>query len=888
MWHDDLSGAVRMVSDATFVFGQTSAGINNIRFATVTKNRSRKVFEYNSYGKGDEYIVTTKNTVFADDTSKICREYYDESLNCVKTVDSEGTVTETEYAYGNPVRVSTHNGEYNLVTEKVYGTANGLNNGTGYYLIKETETVLGADHSHTYGYTNATGDMTQSTTPKGQRTDYAYLSDGNVTKISATVDSTENKNEFEYEKGRLKSIKHNGFAYDFEYNDYDEVTGVKIGSKYCLSKGYTHSYTGSSTTFDHDAESLTNRNYDVYGRLTGVYNLNIGDRDEEYRTDIYGGVSDDVSSVTSPTDSRLTINAESKLRKRIDNGQTMLYNYDKRGNLKKVERNQGAMFLMKSEFEYDRDDRITQRKYTSGIGIVQTQKTAYKDGDALNADKQQKTETTIGGRTISTEDGYDALGRTSTVTRKVGSIQLKDTYEYFTRNGNETDSTNYVSRVVKSLPDTTLTESYMYDGNGNISKIITPNGHVDYRYDGLNRLVREDNGVLGKTYIYAYDGGGNITSRTEYAYTTVTNPANGNVIGFAYTDNVYKDKLTSYNGQTCTYDDAGNLTGYKGAALTWKYGRLESYNKDSHTTYYKYDGEDVRRRKITGSRQTTYYYEGSKLLGELREELDTTTPICYIYDHRGIAGYYDGYGVYVYRKNLQGDVTGIYNESGTLVAEYAYDAYGRCKILKDVDGKATENAIRYRGYYYDNESGLYYLINRYYDPELGRFISRDHIGYMLMSGLELNGLNLYAYCLGNPVMYTDTNGAVVSVVALGFLGLLGLFGVFVIYETETKYHPIETAIKSFGDMTNDFVNRLTSEKIVVNETDIHNDNILEFNEHSKNSRPSTKGKHEKGQASRQRNRKGGEKGDRRRPDNRSNKRRIKNSLLEDIILTLLL
>ena len=78
-----------------------------------------------------------------------------------------------------------------------------------------------------------------------------------------------------------------------------------------------------------------------------------------------------------------------------------------------------------------------------------------------------------------------------------------------------------------------------------------------------------------------------------------------------------------------------------------------------------------------------------------------------------------------YEKNLQGDITGIYDASGNLKAEYAYDAWGNPVVTVDIDGIGTLNLFRYRGYYYDTETGLYYLNSRYYDPRTCRFISAD-------------------------------------------------------------------------------------------------------------------------------------------------------------------
>ena len=111
---------------------------------------------------------------------------------------------------------------------------------------------------------------------------------------------------------------------------------------------------------------------------------------------------------------------------------------------------------------------------------------------------------------------------------------------------------------------------------------------------------------------------------------------------------------------------------------------------------------------------------------------------------------------YYYLKNIQGDILKIYDNSGILCAEYSYDAWGKCTIKSNVSNIATINPLRYRGYYYDEETGLYYLNARYYDPEMGRFISPDSIAYLFPE--TINGLNVYAYCLNNPVMCSDPYG----------------------------------------------------------------------------------------------------------------------------------
>ena len=111
-------------------------------------------------------------------------------------------------------------------------------------------------------------------------------------------------------------------------------------------------------------------------------------------------------------------------------------------------------------------------------------------------------------------------------------------------------------------------------------------------------------------------------------------------------------------------------------------------------------------------------------------------------------------------------MTHIYDETGTLFAEYVYDAWGNHQIKTDVNGIGTVNPIRYRGYYYDTEMGLYYLRARYYDPETGRFISQDDVSYLAPA--HLSGLNLYAYCNDNPVMGFDPNGRQTFAINIGF------------------------------------------------------------------------------------------------------------------------
>ncbi len=217
---------------------------------------------------------------------------------------------------------------------------------------------------------------------------------------------------------------------------------------------------------------------------------------------------------------------------------------------------------------------------------------------------------------------------------------------------------------------------------------------------------------------------------------------------YAYED--AGDRLLSFDGEKMVYDAVGNPTTYRGKSLTFGKGRqLNSYDCIRFTY-------DLRgRRQCKGD--TAYYYDGD---GKLLREGNYLE---FIYDDTGIAGIHYCYRTYFFRKNAQGDVIALVDNSGQTVVQYVYDAWGNHLVLKPDGSENTRsdfigniNPIRYRGYYYDKETGLYYLKSRYYDPETGRFINIDDTDYLDPD--TIGGINLYAYCNNNPVMNVDPDG----------------------------------------------------------------------------------------------------------------------------------
>ena len=317
-----------------------------------------------------------------------------------------------------------------------------------------------------------------------------------------------------------------------------------------------------------------------------------------------------------------------------------------------------------------------------------------------------------------------------------------------------------VERVThKSLGMTDEVLSYTYDNNGNITQIRKNNVLIArYTYDGMNQLIREDNALLGKSYAITYDTAGNILAKNTFPYTLGVLCCPIDTDEYTYPAAGWKDKLISYNGQNIIYDEIGNPTTYLGHNLTWdKVRQLASFGD----TTFSYDAGGKRCRK----NDIEYVYDGDKLLKETRSDCTIT----YLYDTTGVCGFikrryfvydenttaYNYEEPFYYVKNLQGDVTAIYSECGCLAAEYTYDAWGNCTITYDPYGIGELNPIRYRSYYYDTETGLYYLKSRYYDPNTGRFINADS---ELCSNNNILGYNMFAYCGNNPINRFDPIG----------------------------------------------------------------------------------------------------------------------------------
>ena len=412
------------------------------------------------------------------------------------------------------------------------------------------------------------------------------------------------------------------------------------------------------------------------------------------------------------------------------------------------------------KYYYDTEDKMTKKVITPANGSAQT---IYYE----TADDNTVVKFSAGGRTVTSHSKTDSFGRKVFDELQLGTGFVSRQFSY--HSGDVTQehkdnaklkssaTTNLVSQIVLSDGRTL---SYGYDAEERITSVVE-SYEVDnvpvtnttlYTYDGLGQLLTETvNGEVVNSM--EYDNYGNIVKKNGKAYT--------------YGDATWKDLLTEFDGQSITYDAQGNPINYLGHTLTWEKGRqLKSFDGNTYT----YNANGIRTSKTVGGVKHTYTLDGTKIL---RETWGNNTLIPLYDNEDGVCGILYNNEPYYFQKNLQGDIIDIVNKDAEVVAKYSYDAWGVPTIVQDSTecGVAQINPYRYRGYYFDSETGLYYLQSRYYDPKVGRFISADSIEFISVTTNVLVH-DLFAYCENNIVNNSDEFGAISLKTVMSFLNSL--------------------------------------------------------------------------------------------------------------------
>lgn len=567
------------------------------------------------------------------------------------------------------------------------------------------------------------------------------------------------KNEITYENGRIRTVSDGyvkyGARHDF-VNDKMEYTRFSGGTESVVetdtiersADGETH-----TSTFNGNSNAAIATQFDKYGR-TAV--ISEGGTEKVTYTWQDGSESDSVQKLSSLTDDF--------------EGRETVYNYDYYNRL--CGWTKGTDHLKVQQIT------AGDTKYTFGSNEKYCARVAYDEEKLLspritstgvaydpNNDSDDDFEELIKFRRNYT---YDGLGRLTEKTCSeniaFSSIERKCEYRYLKIGESETEVPKAIKYTLSSFQPVPggsesqsliREEAYSYDKRGNLSGItigcsglLNQNGvinnYVDetqtktYSYDSLNRLISENDSMFGARS-YSYGANGKLSSVTKSG---VSKALLYDSLG----------QLLSYDGAAYTYDGMGNRKSKTSNAqtTTYSYTRGNLLAGIGSSISYSYNAEGVRWRKVANGVTTMYYLDGDKILGEDRSD---GKKLRYFYDIDGVCGVRYNNTNYEYVRNAYGDVVMIV--SGTFpVARYYYDAWGNCRVETYGDNDiATVNPFRWKGHYYDAESGLYYANGSYYDPAIGLHVDAARVASVFENAFEVFGLDILGVMCDNILAY---------------------------------------------------------------------------------------------------------------------------------------
>ena len=718
----------------------------------------------------------------------------------------------TSAAVGGLTATTTYNASGNVTGSKL--TASGTN------LYMETASTPTPDRNHAETVTDASGYTTtyayydhgqllSVTDAKGRITEYTY----DATLRPASTYRTGIANiDYTYTNGRLTTLDRKTFRegatqhqyYNFAYNEWGQPTTTKVGDR-TLSTNTYYNYKGDETGTGGNLQTTTYANGDsvsyTYDDLDRLIRKKYNDSNEytEYSYNAEGAIAE-LKHYGTGKDGTAVLT-------------TYRFEYDSLGRLVRSSESVGNTVSLRTEHIYDAYNRLSKQKWSGG-GKTYTEYYTYNDG--TDGDGSLKQFRTTSGQKINLT--YDKLKRLqkSSITSNGGAEYYTIAQSYYTSGNKTTPRVEYYNyRMVGG--ELIAGDRYVYDELGNITKIqesqiasggSTRRTKVEYTYDDQNQLKTETRYTYASntdttgshvTYTYTYDTAGNILTSTS------DSTANPDTLTYHYDDSNWLDLLTSVtaNGTTRTisYDASGNPSNwYNGSKtysnLTWNNGRqLTQLTTGGKTSKYTYDTDGIRTSKDVNGTKHEYLTLNGKVVYEKIGEGDTANIMIFSYDAQGrpfAVKFSKNNGVkftnYFYALNQQGDVVKIFrpvavtdangNTTGyteKTYATYTYDAWGKltgitnytgASILGKTNGTslANLNPLRYRGYYYDNETGFYYLQSRYYDPTLKRFLNAD---IYASTDQGFIGVNMFAYCLNNPIIRFDSDGCDSQVIELG-------------------------------------------------------------------------------------------------------------------------
>ena len=547
---------------------------------------------------------------------------------------------------------------------------------------------------------NARGQITGIIDGKHEKTIYSTDGWGRITGTGYS-DGVKEGYEYNYAGQVSRTINGNGNAIEYRYNSLGKVRERT-------------DQLGYKETFQYDEEGNLTLHTDRDGRrVQRIYNV-FGDPVYEKATDAGG---------ENPCISTWRYDSLGRLVHAACDGHSYEYAYDSQGNLKE-KRSNGKLLV---SYTYDSTGNITEIKDHAGV---------------------------------STRYEYDLLGRMTCI-HSVQGMKVQYGYDSLDRiehihygNGVQTNYTYDCDGNISHLETRTesavlLSFAYQYDGNGNstaktgIQGLTAGSSALDirYQYDDRGQLLEECRN--GAAVRYVYDAAGNRIRKTEGEKETRYRYNQKNQL-------LQKENTDGIN--YFTYDRQGGIIEEKTAVgiHRFTYNSLHQQTQVETETgniqKNRYDAEGLRYELIESGRRTSFIYHNGELLHEEGEEAGLFQGETSYHLGAGIEAFQRDNKTFYYHQNEQLNTTLISDENAASRNHYQYNAFGAGLEIVET----LPNRIRYTGQPYDEQTGQYYLRARYYNPVLGRFMQED-----VYQG---DGLNLYAYCANNPVVYYDPSG----------------------------------------------------------------------------------------------------------------------------------
>ncbi|GAA0394138.1 RHS repeat-associated core domain-containing protein [Paenibacillus motobuensis] len=764
---------------------------------------STSLMEYDSKGQ----LISTTNA----EGYQISYEY-DPVGQLIREIDSDNNKTVRSYN-GIGQLVSMMNAQGDTTTYSYDANGN---------LISITD-PLGNVSAFSY---NVIGDLIKKTDALGKETNFEYDVNGRLVK---SIDASGNTTQYKYDlQGNMIMLTDPmGHSYSFEY----DANGNLISATDAKGKViYTTQYDSLSRPIQVTdiLGNTTTKTYDSLSRLTSV--LNPKGQKNEYSYDELSRLNLVIDPVKGV--SKQFYDENDQITSIIDpNGNEQFFSYNKLGNILSETNSTGSSL----HYSYNQKGLITGQNNARGqesnieydslgriISIMNTEEHIFysydKNGNLLKiqgneGDILRKYDelnrvvsyTDVYGNTV--KYSYDQIGNLSQLMYPDGKV-VSYTYN---KNGLMESVTDWLGRLT----------TYLYDENSRLIKTTRSNGTVETRaYDDKGQLIEiKDINSTGDIIIYdkyAYDSSG-LVEREDKSNSFEPNLSNELTMTYG-PDN----RLMTYNDEEISYDADGNMTmgPLQGFMQDFIY---DSKNRLTNTGQFQYTYDSANQRiAISTSEETTRfvinpesYY--SQLLMETDESGKVKT--YYVYG-LGLISREDANGAYqTYHYDRRGSTVALTDEQGNITDQYTYDSYGEL-LHREGD---TKNRFLYSGKYgvMTDDTGLYYMRARYYNPDIKRFINRDVLVGDISDG---QSLNRYAYVNGNPISYVDPFGlsrdgdsydnfienTVVSLAESLYYGTIGTFEAIINYEDTIR--GIQSSIENFNlnDATNSVIQYVTN------------------------------------------------------------------------------